>query len=268
MPVFVLLFAAFLALPVAWPQADLAVSGLFYRAGHGFFWADNGGLLALHFLAYYGARVLGAAFLILALASWLRHRQYLFPAKSWLYLLLALLIGPGLVANVGFKDHWGRARPREIAEFGGTGAFSPALTPHFENARPNGSFVAGDAAFGFFLPSFGYVVGRRSKRRAFWGGMAVGAAFGFARLAMGAHFFSDIVFAAFFMLVVSAGVHAAMFGASETVCCWKAFFTRSGVGARGFARRFRGPLFRSGSRDKTGAGKPARRRRNWPYRNR
>jgi lipid A 4'-phosphatase len=268
MPIFFLLFTTFLTLPVVWPQVDLVVSGLFYPAGQGFWGADKDGFLALHFLASSGARVLGVDLLVLALASWLRHRDYLFPAKAWLYLFFALLIGPGLVANVGFKDHWGRARPREVVEFGGHEAFSPALTPHFENMHSNGSFVAGDAAFGFFLPSFGYVTGRRWKRRAFWGGMAAGVAFGFARLAMGAHFFSDVVYAAFLMLAVCAGVHAAMYGASETVLCWKAFFMSSDAAGRGFSRRFQGPPFRSGSRDKTGAGKPTRRRRNWTYRSR
>jgi lipid A 4'-phosphatase len=131
------------------------------------------------------------------------------------------------VANVGFKDHWGRARPREVVEFGGVGSFSPALVPQFQKARPNGSFVSGDAAFGFFLPAFAYVAPRRLMRRVFWGGMAAGAVFGFIRLAMGAHFLSDIVYAAFFMLASSAGVHAAMYGRRETIAKWKAWFARS-----------------------------------------
>lgn len=178
-------------------------------------------------LAFYGARVLAAAFLILSLVSWLRHKKFVLDAKAWAFLLLALLIGPGLVANVGFKDHWGRARPREIAEFGGSEKFSPALVPHFDKAKSNGSFVSGDGAFGFFFPAFAYVAPRRLSRRVFWGGMAVGGLFGFCRLATGAHFFSDIVYAAFFMLAVSAGVFGAMHGFGEAKARWKEFFTRS-----------------------------------------
>jgi lipid A 4'-phosphatase len=165
----------------------------------------------------------------MALVSWARHKNIFLDSKAWLFLFLALLIGPGLVANVGFKDHWGRARPREIAEFGGSQTFSPALTPQFEKARANGSFVSGDGSFGFFLPAFAYVVPRRLSRRVFWGGMAAGSAFGFSRLASGAHFFSDIVYAAFFMLAIGASLHALMYGLSETKARWKSFFTRSSI---------------------------------------
>jgi len=226
MPVFFVLFAVLLALPVVFPQVDLYLSGLFYRAGQGFFFSDNAGFLAMQKLAFNGARVLAAAFLVLALVSWLRHKKIILDAKAWAFLLLALLVGPGLVANVGFKDHWGRARPREVVEFGGTEKFSPALVPHFDKARSNGSFVSGDGAFGFFFPTFAYVAPRRLSRRFFWGGMAVGGLFGFCRLATGAHFFSDIVYAAFFMLVVSAGVFAAMYGKAEAKAQWKEWFKK------------------------------------------
>ncbi len=230
MPLFFFSFAVLLALPVAWPQVDLLLSGLFYRAGEGFPFADNLGMKALHLSAYYGARVLGLAFVGLAFAAWvrsyLRGKRGYDSSKPWVFLFLALLIGPGLVANVGFKDHWGRARPREVVEFGGKDTFSPALAFRFEKARSNGSFVSGDGAFGFFLPAFGYVAPSRFKRKAFWGGMAGGVVFGFVRVAMGAHFFSDVVYAAFFMLVSVAGVHAAMFGRQGTSACWNAFFKR------------------------------------------
>ncbi len=220
-------FAVLLVLPVLFPQADLFLSGLFYREGQGFFFSDNAGFLAMQDLAFYGARVLAAAFLVLALLSWARHKKIGLDAKAWAFLLLALLIGPGLVANVGFKDHWGRARPREVVEFGGTENFSSALVPHFDKAKSNGSFVSGDGAFGFFFPAFAFVAPRRLSRRVFWGGMAVGGLFGFCRLAVGAHFFSDVVYAAFFMLVSCAGVFAAMYGIAETKSRWKEFFKRT-----------------------------------------
>ncbi|MFA4995441.1 MAG: phosphatase PAP2 family protein [Bdellovibrionales bacterium] len=220
-------FSVLLALPVLSPQADLVLSGLFYRAGEGFFLSDNPFFLATQVLAYDGARVLAAVFLVFAVLCWARKRALFLDAKAWTFLLLALLIGPGLVANVGFKDHWGRARPREVVEFGGANTFSPALTPQFEKAQSNGSFVSGDGAFGFFLPSFAYVSRRRLSRRVFWGGMAAGVVFSFSRLAVGAHFFSDIAYAAFFMLAACAGLFAAMYGVPETKARWKAFFTRS-----------------------------------------
>jgi lipid A 4'-phosphatase len=228
MRIFFLLFAVALVLPVAWPPVDLWASALFYRAGEGFFLADNPILVALHWLAYYGARVLGAAFVLLAAAAHLKRSPlFSLDAKAWLFLFLALVVGPGLVANAGFKDHWGRARPREVVELGGNAAFSPFYVPHFHNAHANGSFVSGDGAFGFFLPAFAFVMPRRISRRVFWGCMGAGCSFGFVRLAMGAHFFSDIVYAAFFMLTASAALHAAMYGRRETSERWRAWFGKS-----------------------------------------
>jgi len=234
MPLFFFVFAVLLALPVIWPHIDLLASGAFYREGQGFFLADNSFFVALHWLAYDGARVLGVVFAVLAVFTCFKQKRQgkeavllSLDTKAWLFLLLALVIGPGLVANVGLKDHWGRARPREVVELGGNAAFSPALIPHFENAHSNGSFVAGDAAFGFFLPAFAYVAPRRFSRRVFWGCMTAGGLFGFARLVMGAHFFSDIVYAAFTMLLATACVHAALYGKRETANRWRGFFKAS-----------------------------------------
>jgi lipid A 4'-phosphatase len=234
MPIFFFVFLALLALPAAWPGVDLLASGVFYRAGAGrFFLAYNPVFVALHWIAYYGARVLGMAFAVMAVYCSLRRASppsdpsgepFLgLDAKAWLFLLVALVVGPGLVANAGLKDHWGRARPREVAELGGNAAFSPFYKPQFQNAHTNGSFISGDGAFGFFLPAFAYVVPRRVARRVFWGCMGGGALFGFARLAMGAHFLSDIIYAAFLMLTTVACVHAAMYGRRETIACLRSW---------------------------------------------
>jgi len=220
MLLFFFLFGGLLVLPALWPEADLLASGLFYSAGQGFALADHWFFLSIHDLAFFAPRFLGVLLAVLAIFAWRKKTPFL-DSKGCVFLLLALLIGPGLVANAGFKDHWGRARPREITAFGGSASFSSPLAPRFNDARPNGSFVSGDGAFGFFLPFFAYVAPRRSSRRVFWLGMAAGALFGFGRVAMGAHFLSDVVYAAFFMLLTGAILHAAMFGRAETKARWK-----------------------------------------------
>jgi len=227
MRLFFFLFAFLLAVPAIWPTVDLIASGFFYRPGDGFYLAANPIFVSLHWLAYYGARVMGVGFAILALYSKLARREIRgLNSRAWFFLLLSLIIAPGLIANAGFKDHWGRARPREVIEFGGSEAFSPALEPQ-PIVRSNGSFVSGDGAFGFFLPAFAYVVSRRSSRRVFWSAMLAGGVFSFARLVMGAHFLSDIIYAAFMMLMSIAVVHAAMYGRSETMARWRSWFIGS-----------------------------------------
>jgi lipid A 4'-phosphatase len=222
-----LIFAILLTVPIFWPTADLFISEQFFRVGDKFFLAEAPAFLAAHWLATVGARILLAGLLLALAYTWLRKKTVIgVGAKGWLFLLLALLIGPGLVANVGFKDHWGRARPREIVEFGGTYTFTPAYEAHLDRARSNGSFVAGDAAFGFYLVSFAYLAPRRCSRRAFWGLLGVGGFFGLSRIAMGAHFFSDVVYAAAFMLLASAILYALLFGRAATRDHWRSWLDR------------------------------------------
>jgi lipid A 4'-phosphatase len=242
-----LTFALALVVPVVWPGVDLWASGLFYRAGAGFPLADQSLFVAVHGLAVDGSRVLAVGLAVVGVVGIFRGHMFrkdgfvpplpnpprrggwnflsvaMPSCKACLFLLLTLVIGPGLVANAGFKDHWGRARPHQVIEFGGHEKFSPALVPQ-PDAKPNGSFVCGDGSFGFFLPAFAFVVPRRRARRVFWVGMGVGAVFGFDRLAMGAHFFSDIVYGAFFMLLTVSALHAVMYGRQETVARWRGFF--------------------------------------------
>ena len=215
-----LLIFAVLAGVVLWPRLDLDVSGWFYRPEDGFFLRDDFLFVAAHFLAHAGARLLGLAFLLLAALAASQHRLLFgLRARAWLFLFLALLIGPGLVANLVFKDNWGRARPREIVEFGGPMHFTPALVPA-DQCRRNCSFVNGDGSFGFYLSAFGYVVPPARSRRWFWGGLGVGTFFGVTRIVMGAHFLSDTLFAAFFMLLTIAFLHAMMFGRRKTKSLW------------------------------------------------
>jgi len=228
-----------------WPGIDLVISSKFYEPGKGFLHAREICFRLMEELAYYGARALCFVFgLCVLITLWIRRPLTLFhtpiPSKSWLFLMMALLLGPGLIVNLGFKNHWGRARPREISEFGGTAQFSAALNPQI-TPHGNGSFASGDASFGFFLASFAYVMpirqdtkqrsqvsGKEKKtplsRRFFWGGILAGVLFGFARLAMGAHFLSDILFAGFFVVSASAFLHLLMFGCQATVIYWRDWF--------------------------------------------
>jgi lipid A 4'-phosphatase len=197
---------------LVWPECDVMISGLFYAGGQGFPLAQNHFFQTLQNIAFYGARALGVLLLIGVVFTFITKKTMAtLPTKSWLFLFLVLLIGPGLVANLVFKDHWGRARPREIVEFGGIQKFSPAFLIQ-DNGRTNSSFISGDAAFGFSLCSLAYVVPRNRSKRVFWNLLGFGSVFGLARLFVGAHFFSDILCAGLFMLVIIAGFYAVMYG--------------------------------------------------------
>jgi membrane-associated phospholipid phosphatase len=116
--------------------------------------------------------------------------------RSLLFIALVLALGPGLLINLVLKEHWGRPRPRDIEELGGLRAFLPVGEP----GSPGGgeSFPSGHAAMGFFFLAF-YVLlrGRRpgAARWALAGSVAAGCLLGFQRVAVGAHFLSDVLWA-------------------------------------------------------------------------
>ena len=183
------------------PGLDLTVSALFYRPEAGFIYKDLAwvrwsyslfawlqfpilGLLAVGFIAGYFS------------PSWRSRRQAL-----W-FLVLSLLLGPGLAVNEGLKNHWGRARPAHITEFGGTALYSPPwkVSDQCEN---NCSMSSGHAALGFFPMALAWVI-RRYRR--FWltAGLISGSVVGMGRILQGGHFLSDVLVSAAVVWLVCA----------------------------------------------------------------
>jgi lipid A 4'-phosphatase len=120
------------------------------------------------------------------------------------YLFLVLAIGAGLIVNLGLKDNFGRARPRDIAEFGGVQPFTPAFVMA-DNCSKNCSFASGEGAGGFFALALAAALGRRRAA------LALAAAFGtlvsVCRIAAGAHFLSDTVVSFFVMLILTDALY-------------------------------------------------------------
>ncbi len=211
--VFVALFVATMGLLVLFPGIDLAASRVFYTPGLGF--SHSAVLEAVHA----GLRYFVIAVVVVAAVALLWTRQ----RRRALFVLLALALGPGLLVNTVFKDHWGRARPTQIAAFGGTKVLTPAFVPA-DQCATNCSFPAGDPAVGFFLVSVALLVPRSAARRwAIVGAVAAGAALGLVRLAQGGHFLSDIVASGFLVSGLSWLLYRLLlvydgFGAVTQVC--------------------------------------------------
>jgi lipid A 4'-phosphatase len=125
-------------------------------------------------------------------------------AKKVCYLFLVLILGAGLIVNVMFKDHFGRARPRDIEEFGGSKQFTPAFVISSE-CDTNCSFSSGEGAAGFFSLALAMALSRR--RTVLLASIAVGSLISLSRIAAGAHFFSDTVVSFFVMLILADGLY-------------------------------------------------------------
>ena len=194
---------------LAFPQIDPALVAWFHVEGEGFPLnrilplARMSATLRVVYLAG------GMALLVMIVWSFLpRPPAWLPPRRVAAYLLAALIAGPGIVVNMVFKDHWGRARPAHTQEFGGERTFSPPLIISDQCPR-NCSFVSGDASVGFFLAAFGLAFAR-SRRRWLLAGLAAGIGIGMLRIALGRHYPSDVIFSGVFVLLTAAILYRLM----------------------------------------------------------
>lgn len=187
---------------IVFPKLDLAFSGLFYESTTGFFQRHIKAVetvRAAGWLATWGVVIAVAAMLPIKVL-FPKNRPLMAPRKI-VFVLAAFALGPGLIVNVILKDFWGRARPREILEFGGDATFSPAWWISGE-CHLNCSFVSGEAASAFCLVALAFVVSEKWKSVVAIAVIAFAAAVSFARIAAGAHFLSDVLIAWLVVLFV------------------------------------------------------------------
>ncbi|MCB2081446.1 MAG: phosphatase PAP2 family protein, partial [Rickettsiales bacterium] len=190
------------ALFITFPQIDLWVSGLFYQANAGGFTLREAMLPETVHRMVPVITVVTFALLVLAYIV-KSQRPNAFPLltrRALLFLILALLIGPGLVVNSIFKENWGRARPVNIEQFGGEKTFTPAWIVSDQGGK---SFSSGDAAVGFFFAAFAYLYSGRKCRQVFLAGVGFGLLLGLVRIVMGGHFLSDVLFSGIFVLLTN-----------------------------------------------------------------
>ncbi len=191
-------FLVFVTVSLTFPQIDLWVSSLFFTPGVGFeikgVWWER--------IIY---RSIGYVVTILTLgliATWLynrlRHRRLLGLDTRKLGVLIGLLVlVPGLLVNLGLKEHVGRARAVNLEQFGGDARFTPAFVP---SDQEGGSFSSGHAATGFWVVAVAYGL---SGRFGPWAVVALvyAVVLSLARIASGGHFPSDVLASAFFVLM-------------------------------------------------------------------
>jgi len=196
-------FLSFALLVTAFPVIDLYASRIFF---------DGSSFLRNRWwqkLLYDGLGYFLICSLVAVVAIYVCNRLWKrnicgVDGKRVLYLFVVLILGAGLIVNLGLKDNFGRARPREIAEFGGTKQFTPAFVVSRE-CRTNCSFSSGDAAGAFFTLAIAMALSRR--RSMFILGLALGVLVSLSRIASGAHFFSDTVVSFFVMLIVADALY-------------------------------------------------------------
>jgi membrane-associated PAP2 superfamily phosphatase len=174
---------------------DVRAARHFYVSGEGW---PVGAEPLWKFLKYYGvvpAWVIATTALAAWIASFARPR-FRRMRRGAMFLVFVMVIGPGVLVNDVFKEQWGRPRPRDLVEFGGTREYvAPLIKSPPEHG---GSFASGHAATGFYLLTPYFLLRRRWPWRAagvFVAGLGYGSLVGYARMAQGAHFMSDVLWA-------------------------------------------------------------------------
>lgn len=198
-----------------WPGIDIAPSSWFYVAETGFTWNPDG---ALEFVrrAVPGL-VIGS--LAVCFALWItglcfERWPWRIATPSIVYLLVTLLVGPGLIVEALLKPLWGRARPKDIGLFGGDAAYTPPWRIAHECAH-NCSFVSGHAAAAFWITAYAFVLPPRWRPGGVLVGLAFGLAVGLVRIVQGAHFISDVAAAGLLVILVNTVLARVILPASQ-----------------------------------------------------
>lgn len=142
-----------------------------------------------------------------------RHRRAWVPyRRACALLVLATVLGPGLLVNGVFKPLWGRPRPHQVEVFGGSRPYRHWWQPG--NLGGGRSFSSGHAAMGYVLVAGACLV---SPRRSSWlrglalgGALTYGSLVGVARIVHGAHFVSDVLWSGGLMCFTVAILHAVL----------------------------------------------------------
>jgi membrane-associated PAP2 superfamily phosphatase len=142
------------------------------------------------------------------------RRPMLVEARAALFLVATLAMGPGLVTNVILKDHWGRTRPIDLTQFDiyhlNRGQFTPWWDPR-GRCPNNCSFIAGEPSGAFWTLAPAALAPPELRVLAYGAALIFGAAVGILRIAAGAHFFSDVVFAGVFMYIIIWTTHGLIY---------------------------------------------------------
>ena len=196
----------------AWPELDLEISRLFLDPGTKEFKLSHDPRLGhLRDIAMWIVGALAAPAVITLIAKLLLpQRRLAMSGRAAVFLLTTLALAPGLMANVILKDHYGRPRPIDVRDLGGTEPFLPWWDPRGD-CRKNCSFVAGEGSGAFWTLAPAALAPPPLRPFAYAAALGFGSAVGLLRIAFGGHFFTDVVFAGVFTFLIIWCVHGLLY---------------------------------------------------------
>ena len=187
---------------VGFPQIDITVSALFYKPERNFLLRDTSLHLFVDSWIRPSVKYLAIAFVVACAYKLLLGKS---PIKRRFnivaFLFSSFFLGPVLLVNGLLKEFIGRARPKNIIEYGGTKIFSPAYFPA-DQCETNCSFVSGDAAVAFSTIAFALIFKGKLRFQMVAVALSFGVLVSIYRLGTGAHFLSDTVLSGLFCILI------------------------------------------------------------------
>jgi lipid A 4'-phosphatase len=194
-----------------YPKLDLQISALFYQPQSPGSWNGIAFLKIPRVIARWTVALAAApAFIALIVKLIQPRRPMLIAARGAVLMIVTLALGPGLISNVLLKDEWGRPRPIDVIEFGGTDHFVAWWNPRGDCPK-NCSFVAGEPSGAFWTLAPAALAPPQWRALAYAAALGFGAIVGLVRIAGGGHFFTDAVFAGVFMFLLIWLVHGLLY---------------------------------------------------------
>lgn len=203
-----------------WPELDLKLVAPFFDTQRGAFtFSYNRSYLLVRAVSnWLIAFVALPAVLALVLKLIRPQRPLLIPGRAILLMLLTLALVPGALADLVLKEHWGRPRPIDVAEFRGQEHFRPWWDPRGD-CKANCSFIAGEPSGAFWTMAAAAVAPPQWRAPAYAAAILFGSAVGVMRMAAGAHFFTDVVFAGVFAFLAIWTTHGWLYRWRATRIC-------------------------------------------------
>jgi len=167
---------------------DIFISGIFFDGQ--WYLKDKQPYVFLYYYGVHLGLIISLLSFVVLIAGYFQKKSSSF-RKFALFLVLVMLLGPGILVNSIFKENYGRPRPRHITNFGGEEKFLKV----WEIGQTKGnSFPSGHASAAFYLISLYYVLKDKRKKAAiylFGFGIFYGLLMSITRIVQGGHFASD-----------------------------------------------------------------------------
>jgi lipid A 4'-phosphatase len=184
-----------------YPDLDVRVTGLLFNPEVSTYGLRQTLLPVRNTAMWLVAALVAPAVLVLMLKLVMPHKRMLLPGRTVLFLVATIALGPGLAVNMIAKDYWGRPRPIEVQQMGGSERFVPWWDPRGA-CRTNCSFVSGDVAGAFWTLAPAALMPAPWRPVAYAGAIALGSGVGLIRMVFGGHFFTDVVFAGVITFII------------------------------------------------------------------